>query len=476
MTGLGLRLTIAVILATGLAALAKSAPTDRPSRDGLPEVRPNDNREPAGELIGTVLMLRLEVRMGRWCPERENGPFVVAPAFAEEGKTPQVPGPLIRVRTGTTIVATIRNALPDSSVTLHGFATRPSSPSDSIVLKPGESRVIRFGVGAAGTYFYRAVVGTIDHDKDEQEQLAGAFIVDPPGGRQDDRIFVINIWGDQVDSTQYLNALAINGRSWPYTERISAAEGDSVRWRVINASVRVHPMHLHGFYYQVLSKGNSSRDTAYGPASRRLVVTEDLRPYQTMTLAWQPMREGNWLFHCHLAFHATPDTRLEPMEDHHDNLATDPRKHMGGLVLGLSAACAAPGPGRASARARAARDELHPAGRIGPASHGFGPHAGYGHHPHSRPADGYHRGESAAGAHLRPLARARAAELVGRRCGLERQWRKGRPGDRQPGFLHRPSHDAPRGDLHLPHAPERSRAAHIGPLRCDRRARARPQV
>jgi hypothetical protein len=33
MTGLGLRLSIAVILATGLAALAKSAPADRPSRD-----------------------------------------------------------------------------------------------------------------------------------------------------------------------------------------------------------------------------------------------------------------------------------------------------------------------------------------------------------------------------------------------------------------------------------------------------------
>jgi FtsP/CotA-like multicopper oxidase with cupredoxin domain len=336
MTGLGLRLTIAVALATGLAALAKSAPRDLPTRDGLPEVRPNDNREPAGELIGNVLMLRLEVRMGRWCPERENGPFVIAPVLAEEGKAPEVPGPLIRVHTGTTIVATVRNALADSTVTLHGLATRPSSPSDSIVLRPGESRVVRFGVGAAGTYFYRAVVGTIDHDKDEQEQLAGAFIVDPPGARQDDRIFVINIWGNQVDSTHYRNALAINGRSWPYTERLTATEGDSVRWRFINASDRVHPMHLHGFYYQIQSKGTVSRDTAYAPADRRLVVTEDLRPYQTMSLVWQPMREGNWLFHCHLAFHAVPETRLEPMDHHADNMATDPRRHMGGLVLGVT--------------------------------------------------------------------------------------------------------------------------------------------
>jgi hypothetical protein len=36
MTGLGLRLSIAVVLATGIAALAKSAPRDRPTRDGLP--------------------------------------------------------------------------------------------------------------------------------------------------------------------------------------------------------------------------------------------------------------------------------------------------------------------------------------------------------------------------------------------------------------------------------------------------------
>ena len=62
---------------------------------------------------------------------------------------------------------------------------------------------------------------------------------------------MMNIWGDLLDSTTYRNALAINGRSWPYTERIEATVGDSVRWRVINATARPHPMHLHGFYFRI---------------------------------------------------------------------------------------------------------------------------------------------------------------------------------------------------------------------------------
>ena len=36
--------------------------------------------------------------------------------------------------------------------------------------------------------------------------------------------------------------------------------GDSVRWRWINASPAPHPMHLHGFYFDVGSLGNGTRD------------------------------------------------------------------------------------------------------------------------------------------------------------------------------------------------------------------------
>jgi hypothetical protein len=73
---------------------------------------------------------------------------------------------------------------------------------------------------------------------DEREQLLGALIVDPPGPPSKDRVMVINIFGRLLDSTTYQNALAVNGRSWPYTERIQAGVGDTIRWRVVNSAFR----------------------------------------------------------------------------------------------------------------------------------------------------------------------------------------------------------------------------------------------
>jgi hypothetical protein len=40
-----------------------------------------------------------------------NGPFVDVEALGEEGKA-AIPAPLLRVRTGTVIAATVRNACP----------------------------------------------------------------------------------------------------------------------------------------------------------------------------------------------------------------------------------------------------------------------------------------------------------------------------------------------------------------------------
>ncbi len=311
----------------------------------LDGIEANDNRSPAGQLRGDTLSVALEVRMGTWRPEADNGPAIEVAAFAEAGKPPQVPGPLIRVREGTTIAATIRNALPDSTISVLGLLTQSAGRKDSLILRPGESREVRFTATSAGTYFYRAVLGkhTPDrHVNDEREQVAGALIVDPPDGAPPDRIMVINIWGNRVDSAQYRimdyrNALTINGRSWPYTERMEGTTGDTLRWRVMNLSGRTHPMHLHGFYYQVLSRGDGVSDTVYAAEDRRQVVTEEMRPFTTMAMSFVPDRPGNWLFHCHVGFHVVPRARLDKEQPGgHDALSHDPMLHMAGLAVGIT--------------------------------------------------------------------------------------------------------------------------------------------
>jgi FtsP/CotA-like multicopper oxidase with cupredoxin domain len=295
-------------------------------------VEANDNRTPAGVLVNDTLKISLTVQMARWYPEAGDGPFAEVAAFAEEGKAPQIPGPLIRAREGTVIVASVRNELADSTVWVRGLFTRPAAAADSVAIAPGATREFRFVAGAAGTYMYYATPGTVDFDVREREQLAGAFVVDAIGARTDDRILVINIWGESVDSTNYRNALSINGKSWPYTERLSANVGDTLRWRVVNASNRSHPMHLHGFYFQVHNRGSALVDSV---TRDRLVVTENLSGGSTMFMTWTPDRPGNWLFHCHLVYHVIEGARLDGHNDQHSHVH-DPMKHMAGLVTGIT--------------------------------------------------------------------------------------------------------------------------------------------
>ena len=305
----------------------------------LPVVEANDNRSPAGRLAGDSLFIALDVEYARWFPEAPDGPAFDVAAFRERGKAPRIPGPLIRVRTGTIIIATVRNTLPDSVITLRGFHTHPA-PADSVLrLNPGEERTLRFPAGDPGTYLYSATPGVIDTTGGprtfaEREQLAGGFIVDPAGGSSADRVFVINVWAEPRSVPGSRPALAINGRSWPFTETITTSVGDSLRWRVINASIRPHPMHLHGVYFRVDSKGNVKTDTTYDESARRLAVTEILDRGQTMRMVWRPDRPGNWLFHCHLLFHVAPRAEESPGHEAH---SPDPRRHMKGLVIGVIA-------------------------------------------------------------------------------------------------------------------------------------------
>ena len=328
----------AVVIATSTGGARPHPPRGEPE---IPVVAANDNRSPAGRLRGDTLHLNLTVQVGRWYPEAADGPFVDLAVLAEEGRAPQIPAPLIRVPTGTTIVATIRNSLADSVIWVRGLTEHPG-PRDSLPVKPGETQTLTFAAGAPGTYMYRAspgvikVAATVPERVWEPDQLSGAFIVDSVGARPADRILVVNLWGMRLGDGTYRNALAINGKSWPHTERFNFTVGDSVRWRLINGTTRAHPIHMHGFYFRVDSRGTLAADTVYSPESRRLAVTEDMTASSTMLMTWSPDRPGNWLLHCHLAFHVTARGRLDGHEDEHAIHATDPMKHMAGLVVGIN--------------------------------------------------------------------------------------------------------------------------------------------
>ena len=95
----------------------------------------------------------------------------------------------------------MRNALADSTLWLHWLNTKPEDGRDSVPIAPGAAHTFRFPAGAPGTYMYRARVGQLNYDLREREQLLGALVIDEAGARTDDRIFVLNIWGEFEDST-----------------------------------------------------------------------------------------------------------------------------------------------------------------------------------------------------------------------------------------------------------------------------------
>ena len=341
---LGSALLIGMVLVCGRSIFAASPKYEK--------VLPNSNQSPAGLVADGKLVIRLEAATGEWYPEENDGPGLPVAAFREAGGPLSTPGPLIRVTEGTEIHATVSNRL-DQALTIHGLHTRPGDAKDVLLVPPGESREVNFLAGSPGTFFYwasRNAAEGVALRRAEDGQLNGVIVVDakPSSARVDaakgagDRILIISSWLVVDDETtqppQFREVLGINGLSWPHTERLTYHVGDTVHWRVINASIAAHPMHLHGFYFRVDSVGDAESDTIYREDQRRMAVTELLRQGRTFTLTWIPDRSGNWVFHCHVLPHISPERRFwrsAAMSPGHD-MADHATEGMAGLVTGIT--------------------------------------------------------------------------------------------------------------------------------------------
>lgn len=324
--------------------IASKIPTD------LEEITINDNQKPAGEFRKGVYYINLEVREGYWYPDSKERVPLKIKAFAEAGKPLQVPGPLIRVPEGTEIRLSIRNDIK-GPLKLFGFTHRlyrPDNYKESAVINEGKTQEVSFNAGEPGTFFYTA--------KDRADtltpatvatpflnsQLYGAFIIDPVNEKINlkERIFMIGMCGVNSSNNNILTKYVINGLSWPHTERLSYRVGEKVDWRVINASVLGHPMHLHGFPFITNSFvfPSAAKDSVIPVEKRKPIVTQNLIPMNRMRMTWVPEKEGNWLFHCHLLDHTLPASFIEDEDrtDHANmNTETHARDGMGGLIMGI---------------------------------------------------------------------------------------------------------------------------------------------
>ena len=319
-----------------------------------------DYRTGIGTMVNGTLRATLEVQAAAWRPWGDDGPVLRTHVYAADGRTPRTPGPLIRVRAGTPVRLTVTNTLGDLLV-MRGLRDRGAIPAsappftalvtDSFAVAPGATGVIAFTPTEPGTFLYfgrtlapgesASTPGPFPI-RSADRALWGVLIVDPPGDTPlpDERIMLITHWADPRLPGTFLPATRffLNGRSWPHTERLEYEQGDTIRWRILNATGRVHPMHLHGAYFRLDARADQLRETATPPTERRLAVTELLESTASMRISWVPNEPGNWLFHCHFMRHMSWLQASPPdaPPDRHVHGGAEGEALMAGLVVGIN--------------------------------------------------------------------------------------------------------------------------------------------
>lgn len=323
-------------------------------------------REGAGRLVDGVWRVRLTAHEVDWQPRGEGTPVLRAHAFSSDDGAVHIPAPMIRVEVGTPVEVTVTNAL-DRALVVRGLGDRgeagdtiaagialtvelPVMPPEVLSLDPGETRSVRFTPTRPGTFlYYGRTPPSASPLSDEifsadgpDGPFVGPLVVDSMGGGPDpnEQVMLLTRWADFAEAPSTWDVswrMMMNGRAWPATERLEYTVGESVTWRLINASLHPHPMHLHGFYFELHARGDQQGDTTYAPGARREAVTEWLDGGgQTMRIRWVPETPGNWLFHCHLIRHMSSQQRIPGEVDAQPRASMDhAMEGMAGMVMGI---------------------------------------------------------------------------------------------------------------------------------------------
>ncbi|MDR0268683.1 multicopper oxidase family protein [Paenibacillus sp.] len=147
-------------------------------------------------------------------------------------------------------------------------------------------------------------------------------------GKQVETKFSLNQTFDQNDLLNLNTEMkdgkmvyTINGKVFPDTDPIKVNKGDKVKVTLVNRSkTDDHPMHLHGHFFQVLSKNGQPLEGA--PIIKD---TLNVKPGEEYVVAFEADNPGNWMFHCHDLHHASAGMVTDVMyNDYHSSYTPNP--------------------------------------------------------------------------------------------------------------------------------------------------------
>jgi manganese oxidase len=242
--------------------------------------------------------------------EVEPGKLVDAMAY-----NGQIPGPEIRVRQGDKVRIVVNNQMSQPTVThFHGMTVPNKSDGVPYItqdpIMPGGYYVYEFTVvDPPGMYVYHSHFNSTEQ---VGKGLYGALIVEPKGGtwsypevNLDPQTGQVTGYGPppavDVETILFLGdgplGYVLNAKSFPATQPIVATRGDWVLIHMANDGSMLHPMHLHGYHFEVVAQDGFPLKDPY------MADTLVIAPGQRFDVLVHAIYPGVWAFHCHILPH-----------------------------------------------------------------------------------------------------------------------------------------------------------------------------
>jgi FtsP/CotA-like multicopper oxidase with cupredoxin domain len=246
------------------------------------------------EMDGDVKVFNITVTNVKW----EIAPGEMVDGMAFNG---QIPGPLITVNPGDRVRFFVQNQM-DQPFVMHFHGLTVPNDMDGVPfvtqdpVMPGESFTYHFTIqDPPGMYVYHSHFNSAEQVGDG---LYGPLIVAPKAGWK-------SVYGVEpdVETSMILGdgelGYNINGKGFPSTLPIIAERGDWVLIHMANDGELLHPMHLHGFHFEVVGEDGFPLTTSNRYMADTLVIAPGSR-FDLLVHADSP---GIWAFHCHILNH-----------------------------------------------------------------------------------------------------------------------------------------------------------------------------
>ena len=304
----------ALVSKAGAASLPEAPMMDKPDM-ASPFFPPNGRPyNPVATLNGWTLPWRMkdgwkEFHLIAEPVRRQMAPGMTAQLWGYNG---QSPGPTIECVEGDRLRIFVTNKLPEHT-TIHWHGVLLPSGMDGVggLTQPqipvGKTFVYEFQMKKSGTFMYHP-------HADEMVQMAmgmmGFIVVhpkDPKFMRVDrDFVFLINAYDidpgsltPKIATMTDFNLWSWNSRVFPGIDHLAVRRGDRVRIRIGNLTMTNHPIHLHGYDFEV-----TGTDGGWVPKSARWPeVTTDVAVGQMRAIEFTANEPGDWAFHCHKSHH-----------------------------------------------------------------------------------------------------------------------------------------------------------------------------